>query len=841
MENLGPYYGVLMENCGLAALGTILALMIVGYFGSPLIVWTIAILALLYGWGASVTVMGVVAAVLLVFLIPPIRQFLVSSIVMKIMAPIMPKISETERTALDAGVVWVEADLFSGHPNFKKILAEPYPELTAEEKAFMDGPVEKLCSMIDAWKIWKTREMEQTLWDFIKKEKFLGMIIPKEYGGLAFSALAHSEVVMKIASRSISACITVMVPNSLGPAELLIHYGTEEQKKKYLPRLATGQDMPCFGLTEPGAGSDAGAIVSSGELFKGDDGKIYIRLNWNKRWITLAAISTVIGLAFKLRDPKNLLGKGEDLGITVALIPASTPGVVLGRRHDPLGVPFYNCPTQGKDVVIDAEQAIVGGTGNAGKGWQMLMECLAAGRGISLPAQSTGGAKLITRVASAHSVVRQQFGVSIGQFEGIEEPLARIGAMTYACEAMRRYTVGALDKGIKPPVITAIAKHYATEIGRKLINDGMDILGGQGITLGSRNLLAEIYTATPIGITVEGANILTRTLIIFGQGALRAHPYAYREVKAIEEKDLHGFDRAFWGHIGHIVSNTCRAILLSITRGYIARAPVHKSLRQYVRRLTWASASFAILADVAMGTLGGSLKFREKVTGRFADILAWMYISTAVIRRFEHEGQRPEDIAFAKYALKHALSEIQRAFDGLFDNMYGVQQKGLVPKLVFGTLHFVFKSLLGSWSRINSIGSLASDHLQHVIVQKLLEGGETRDHITQGIHVPTNTNEQLGRLENAMKLVIQAEGIEKKMYKARKAGTLPRLKGAPLLEAAKEKNVITAAEYDIVRRAAEARWDAIQVDDFSQTEYLSHQVSPATTHPPLHGVTANGR
>lgn len=824
MENL-PFYGFMLTSCALSIVGTLLAILFVGFFGSPLIVWAIAILALLYGWGAPLGMLSGVAALFLLFLIKPLRQALVSPIVMKLMAPIMPKISETEKTALDAGVVWIEADLFSGRPDFRKILAEPYPTLTAEEQAFMDGPVEKLCSMIDGWKVWKTREMDKAIWDFMKKEKFLGMIIPKEFGGLAFSALAHSEVVMKISSRSVSACITVMVPNSLGPAELLIHYGTEEQKRRYLPRLASGDEMPCFGLTEPGAGSDAGAIVSSGELFKGEDGKIYMRLNWNKRWITLAAVSTVIGLAFKLRDPKNLLGKGEDLGITVALIPSNTPGVVIGRRHDPLGVPFYNCPTQGKDVVIDAESAIVGGLANVGRGWQMLMESLAAGRGISLPAQATGGAKLITRVASAHSVVRQQFGVSIGQFEGIEEPLARIGAMTYALEAMRRFTLGALDKGIKPPVITAIAKYHATEIGRKLVNDGMDILGGAGITLGSRNLLAEIYTATPIGITVEGANILTRTLMIFGQGALRAHPYAYREVKAIENNDLKGFDSAFWGHIGHIVTNTCRSVLLSCSRGYLASAPVDRPLKQYVRRLTWASASFAILADLAMGTLGGSLKFREKVTGRFADILSWLYICSAVIRRYEHDGRRSDDLAFAKYALKYGLVEMQRAFDGILDNMYGVKQKSLPMKILFGLLHFKFKTIVGSWSRINSIGSQASDHLQHVICRHLLSGSETREHLTQGIYVPQDQNQQLGRLENAMKLVLHSESIERKMAKARRSGALPRLKGDALLEAAREKSVISQAEYEMVKRAAEARWDAIQVDDFSQEQYLSRSVN----------------
>lgn len=816
------WYGYGSEITGFLPL-SILGLLIVGYLGSPLFVWALAILGILFLAAAPMNLIIALGVIFIIFLLPPVRRILVTNIVMKIMAPIMPKISETEKTALDAGVVWIEADLFSGKPNFNKILQEPYPQLTAEEKAFMEGPCEKLCSMIDTWKIWKSREIEQEIWDFIKKEKFLGMIIPKAYGGLEFSALAHSEVIMKLASRSIPVCVTVMVPNSLGPGELLIHYGTEEQKKKYLPRLAVGQEMPCFGLTEPGAGSDAGSIVSSAELFKGDDGKIYMKMNWNKRWITLAAISTVIGLAFRLRDPKNLLGKGEDLGITVALIPAATAGVVIGKRHDPLSIPFYNCPTQGKDVIVDAEETIVGGLKNVGKGWAMLMDCLAAGRGISLPSQSAGGAKMITRAVSAHAVVRQQFGVSIGTFEGVEEPLARIAGYTYALEAMRRFTVGALDKGIKPPVITAIAKYYSTEFGRKTIIDGMDIIGGAGISLGSRNLLGEIYTATPIGITVEGANILTRTLIIFGQGALRAHPYAYREVKAIEEKDLKTFDWAFWSHIGHIVRNTCRAILLSVTRGYLVWGQGPKELRAYTRRLTWASASFAIMADLAMGTLGGSLKFREKITGRFADILAWMYISTAIIRRFEADGRKPEDAAYAKYMLKMGLYEIQNAFDGIFDNMFGVKQKSLVGRLVFGTFHLFFKSFLGAWSRINSMGSQASDHLQHVICQSVMTGGEVRDRLTDGIYLPKETTQQLGRLENAMKLVHESAIIEKKISKARRAGQLPRLKGAALSEKAKEAGVITAAEFDLMTKAAAARWDAIQVDDFTEAQYLNRK------------------
>lgn len=826
MENLGPlseYYGLFAAYCALSIVGTILVILFAGFFGSPLVIWALVGAALLFGWGAPVWAFGLLLAVYLFFQIIPIRRMLFSSIIMKILGPVMPKISDTERVALDAGVTWIETDLFSGKPDFKKLMNESYPLLTKEEQAFMDGPVEQLCIKLDNWKIWKAREMDQEIWDYIKKEKFLGMIIPKEYGGLAFTALAHSEVVMKIASRSISACISVMVPNSLGPAELLAHYGTDAQKKKWLPRLATGEEMPCFGLTEPNAGSDAGAITASAELFKGDDGKIYMKLNWNKRWITLAAISTVIGLAFRVRDPKNLLGKGEDLGITVALIPSNTKGVVIGHRHDPLGIPFYNCPTQGVDVIMDADEAIVGGIQNVGVGWQMLMECLAAGRGISLPAQAVGGAKLVARTVSAHAVVRNQFGVSIGKFEGIEEPLARIGGLAYGLEAMRRFTVGALDKGLKPPVVTAIAKYYGTELGRKSINDGMDILGGAAISLGKRNLLGEIYTATPIGITVEGANIMTRTLIIFGQGALRAHPYAYKEVKSIAEKDLKSFDLAFSGHIGHIVRNACRSILLSLTRGYLASAPVHKELKMYVRRLSWASASFAIMADMAMGTLGGSLKLRGNITGRFADILAWMYISTATIRRFEADGQQTADLPYVKWVLKYGLVEIQKAFDGIFDNMFGVKQKGM-GKIVFGLFHFLFKDVIGGWSRINSIGSQGTDYLNHVICTSMMSNSDSRKRLVEGIFLPKKADEQAFRYENAMTLILAAEKIESKVYKARKAGTLPRLKGAPLMEAAKEKNVITAEEYAVVKKAGDARWDTIQVDDFSQEAYVANHV-----------------
>lgn len=823
---LGQASGFLLSAvpCWAAIVGSIVVLLFLGFFSAPLIVWTVVGLALLVGFGASSTFIAIYVVLALVFLIKPIRTNLVSSFVMSIMKKlgVVPAISATERAALEAGVVWIEKDLFSGNPNFENIMKEPYGKLTAEEEAFMKGPVEELCKMMHPWKIWKNRDLPVEVMNFIKQKGFLGMIIPKEYGGLGFTAMAHSEVVMKIASRSLPASITIMVPNSLGPAELLIHYGTEKQKNHWLPRLAKGEEIPCFGLTEPLAGSDAGSITSSGVVFKDENGKLCIRLNWNKRWITLASISTVIGLAFRLRDPENLLGKGEDLGITCALIPSTTPGVVIGRRHDPLTIPFHNCPTQGKDVVVTIEDAVVGGLSGVGIGWNMLMDCLAAGRGISLPAQSTGGAKLAYRVASSHSLVRKQFGVSIGKFEGLEEPLGRIGSSTYALDAVRRFTLGALDKGLKPAVVTAMVKYQATEMGRRVVNDAMDVMGGAGISLGERNLIGEGYVATPIGITVEGANIMTRTLIIFGQGALRCHPFAFDEVDAIGTGDVKKFDVAFWGHIGHVVTNLCRSILLSLTRGYLASAPAgtHPKVKIHYRRLAWASATFAILADIAMGSLGGQLKMKEKITGRFADIFSNMYMATCVLRRFKEDGQLEEDLPYVQHFLKHSMCEIQKGFDGLFDNLK-------IPGL-----RWLFKEVLGAWSRINSIGSQATDGWSHLISKSMMSAVAQRDRMTAGIYwvgEATHGNaavksrlesgDQTARLENAFTVVTKAEAAERKIRSAIKSGSIPKKKGPASWDDALAKKIISEEEYKLLSEADKVRYDAILVDDYSEQEY----------------------
>lgn len=812
MDGLALYGSLCGENCSaLGILVWLLTLLTVGYLGSPLIVWSIFILLSLWVFGLPLVLIAVVAAVLLIFNLKPLRASLVSGFLMKLLKKLdfIPKISPTERTALEAGVVWVEGDLFSGKPDFAKIMQEPYPQLTEEEKKYVNGPVERLCEALHPWEIHKKRELSSQAWDIIRKEKLLGMIIPKEYGGLGFSALAHSEVIMKLSSRSIPAAISVMVPNSLGPAELLIHYGTEEQKKHYLPRLATGEEIPCFALTEPGAGSDAASINSEGIIFKDTSGQIKIKLSWNKRYITLASISTILGLAFKLKDPQNLLGLGEDIGITCALIPTTTHGVEIGQRHDPLGIPFHNCPTRGKDVVVGLD-VVIGGKDGLGKGWGMLMDCLAAGRGISLPAQSTGGTKLCAFAATSHAAIRRQFGLSIGKFEGVEEPLARIVGFNYMLEAMRRFTLGALDKGIKPPVITAITKYNSTEISRKVVNDAMDAMGGNGISLGPRNLIAEMYIATPIGITVEGANILTRTLMVFGQGALRAHPYAFKEVEAVEKGDVSGFDGALWGHVGHIVRNGFRALVLSLTRGYLAGIPSNSGpLAVYYRRLVWSSASFAIWSDIAMGTLGGTLKLKEKLTGRFADILSWMYICSAVIRRFEAEGRRPEDLAFVRFSLKYGLQQIQTGFDGIFDNL-------TVPGL-----SWLVKGFIGAWSRINSLSSQITDNLTHAMVDVMIQDNPTRDRMIEGMYIPKDINEQVGRLHHAFKIVNQADAAEKKIRKAIKEGRLPKKKPHMLIDDALSKAIITANDKDVLMKSESVRFDAVQVDDFNAEQYHS--------------------
>lgn len=768
------------------------------YFAVPYIAWLVLASAVLYALSVPLVGWYVFAAIAVITVVKPMRRNILSRPLFAALKAlnILPAISETEQEAIDAGTVWIDGELFSGRPDFKRILKEEvYPTLSAEEQAFIDGPVNTLCDMVDDYAVTEAGDFPKEVWDYIKKEKFFGMIIPKEFGGLAFSALGHSEVIAKLASRSTALAITVMVPNSLGPAELLTHYGTQEQKDHYLPRLADGLEVPCFGLTEARAGSDAGAMSASGEIFKSKDGEVMMRLNWSKRYITLSGISTVIGLAFKLRDPGNVLGKGKELGITCALIPSNTKGVLLGRRHDPLGVPFYNCPTDGTDVEVPLS-TVIGGEQGVGKGWPMLMESLAAGRGISLPSNCAGGGKLVTRTVGAYTAIRKQFGINIGKFEGIQEPMAEIGAMTYTLDASRIFTCGAIDQGAKPAVVTAICKYNATEIWRKMINHGMDILGGAAISRGPRNILANPYFATPISVTVEGANILTRTLIVFGQGAIRCHPYALQQIHALQRNDLVLFDLAFWKHIGHVVRNKNRAIVLYLTRGCFSRSPISGPAKKYIKKLNWASAKFALAADIAMGTLGGELKRKEMLAGRFADVFSWMYLATATIRRFEAEGRRKEDIPFMEWSCEYALKQIQDGFQTLFANM--------------GPL-FAAQNIL---TRLNPIGTGPSDKLSQKVAQLMQIDGDQRDRLTAGIYMPEKDTEALGRLDQAFKAVVATEPIAKKISGAIRAKQLPKQPIYTLIELATEKGIITAEEATALQAAEDRRFDAITVDDF---------------------------
>lgn len=804
-ESLGflvqyPLWAVIVS---MVVVATLLA-----FWGTPLWIWAVAGFVALWGFSAPNWLFIVYGALVLVFNIKSIRRMLVSGPIMKLLDALnfLPEISDTERTAIEAGNVWVDAELFSGKPDLKRLANESYPNLSEEEQAFLDGPVEELCSMVDDWDVFVRKGFTDGVWDFMRKHKFFGLIIPKEYGGLEFSASAHSAIIGKLASRSGPLATTVMVPNSLGPAELLMHYGTQEQKDHYLPRLARGEEMPCFALTEPTAGSDAGAMTAEGEVFKADDGELYIRLNFTKRYITLAAISTIIGLAFKLRDPENHLGKGEYLGITCALIPSDTEGIKLGRRHDPMGVPFYNCPIDGEDAVVSVNQ-IIGGPEQAGNGWRMLMESLGVGRGISLPAQSTGGAKVATRAIGAYTAVRRQFGINIGKFEGIEEPMARIGGFTYLMDAARRYTCGGLDIGEKPSVVTAIAKYNFTELGRQIVNDAMDIQGGAGISRGPRNIFASGYIALPIAITVEGANILTRSLMIFGQGAIRCHPYAYDEIDALTKGDTKAFDDAFWKHIGHVIRNMSRSLIMSLTRGKVTLSTVGGPAAKYYKKLSWASASFAFLADIALGSYGGGLKIKEKISGRFADILSWMYLATATLRRYDAEGQKEDGRVFFEWSMEYAFGQIQKAFDELYSEIK-------VPGLTWA-----FRGPIGLWSRINRIGSKPSDKLGHKVAQAMQHRSEQRDRLTDGIYLPKETDEALGRYENALKLLEEAEPVYKKIYVATKKKELPKTQPRFVIDQAREKGIISDEEAKLIRKAEDARVDVVQVDEFTLDEY----------------------
>jgi len=728
--------------------------------------------------------------------------------IFKLFKRVTPAMSQTEREALEAGNVWWDGELFSGRPKWGRLRKVPPPKLSAEEQAFLDGPVETLCSMIDDWKIThKDYDLSADVWQYLKDNGFFSMIIPKEYGGLAFSALAHSEVVLKISTRSVSAAVTVMVPNSLGPGKLLLEYGTEKQKNHYLPRLAKGEEIPCFALTSPHAGSDAGAIPDYGIICKQDfDGKkdvMGMRVSWDKRYITLGPVATLLGLAFKLYDPDHLLGDKEDLGITCALIPTDTPGVNIGRRHMPLNMMFMNGPNSGDDVFMPLEW-IIGGQDRIGQGWRMLVECLTDGRAISLPALSVGAGKLASRGIGAYSRIRRQFKLPIGKFEGVEEALARIGGYTYMMDAARLLTVGALDRGEKPSVISAIVKYHLTEGMRKIVNDAMDIQAGAGICLGPRNIIGRVYQAVPISITVEGANILTRTMIIFGQGAIRSHPFIFKELEAMGNDDpdasLEDFDRALFGHIRFFFSNTFRSLFHGLTASRFVMVRGKRPVRRYHQQLTRISAAFALMTDLALMTLGGSLKRKEKLSGRLGDVLSYLYLASAALKHFEDNGCPKEEHPLIHWVSQHCLYKAQNALHGLLQNLPNRPVAWLARFIIFPLgRHF----------------SPPSDNLGHQVAHLLITPSEARDRLTKGLYIPDNNTETLGKLEQGFNKVITADHAEKKLYRGMK-GYKQNYNGLEdLIEQGLKKNVITEEDAQLIREADEARTDIIQVDDFA--------------------------
>lgn len=741
-------------------------------------------------------------------LVKPLRRLALSSPILRFYLKAMPSMSRTEREALAAGSVTWEGELFCGNPQWEKLLAIPKPSLTPEEQAFLDGPVDNLCKMIDDWQIcYKTFDLPPVMWEFIKKNGFFGLIIPKQYGGKEFSAYAHSQILTKIYSRSGTVATTVSVPNSLGPAELLLHYGTPEQKDYYLPRLASGEEIPCFALTGPDAGSDASAMPDYGVIGWGeiDNQRVLgMYLTFNKRYITLAPVATVIGLAFKLYDPDHLHSAKKELGITCALIPRDTPGLLIGRRHFPIDTPFQNGPIEGKNIFIPLER-IIGGPSMAGQGWRMLMECLAAGRAISLPSSSIGGAKMSLYAVSAYARVRRQFKMPIGQFEGVAEVLARVAGYTYMMDATRLLTAANIDLGEKPAVASAITKYHVIEMGRQVSSDVMDIHGGKAICLGPKNYLARVYTSIPIAITVEGANILTRSMIIFGQGAMRCHPYLFAEFEAAHIQDakqrLKAFDNALFGHLGYSVSNMVRSFILALKSPFIMAKK--SEYKQYFAYATRFSAAFALIADLSLLSLGGAMKRKESISGRLGDILSDLYILSAVLKHYTDEGSPLDGLPLVHWTCQTCLYNIQRAFVDILQNFPNPSIKILLKILIFPLgKHF----------------QKPCDKLGYKISQSVLEPSAIRTRLTQGAYLKPDPENLLGWLEDALHKAIQAEPIEKIIRKAVKDKIVRGYSFMDQARAALSKEIISQEQFNIVEAADIARHEVIAVDDFAFDE-----------------------
>jgi len=807
----------------------VLAAVYLAYRRLPLLIYTLTFTALLAAYlllgspsGIWQGLLWLILAVLWLLNLRPLRKALISRPFLRAYLRLLPTMSATEREALEAGTVWWDGELFSGNPDWSKLRANPPARLSAEEQAFIDGPCEQLCRMLDDFDITHRRgDLPPAVWDFLKSRGFFAMIIAKPYGGLGFSAYAHSCVLVKLASRSVTCASTVAVPNSLGPAELLSHYGTEEQKNHYLPRLARGEDIPCFALTGPRVGSDAAAIPDTGVVCRGSwQGQEItgLRLNFSKRYITLAPVATVIGLAFRMQDPDRLLGGGTDLGITCALIRRDTPGVEIGTRHFPLNIPFQNGPIRGRDVFVPLD-SIIGGPKMAGQGWRMLVEQLSVGRCISLPSNATGGSKAATFATGAYARIRRQFNMPVGRFEGVELVIARMVGLTYISDAARSVTAAAIDAGARPAVPAGILKYHVTEMGRRVANDAMDVQGGKGIMLGPRNYLGRGYQSIPIAITVEGANILTRSLIIFGQGAIRCHPFVLREMTAARnpdrERGVDEFDRALFGHVGFTISNAVRSLVMALTLARFASVPDTGPTRRYFQHIERFSASFAFATDVAMLTLGGYLKKKESISARLGDVLSAMYLASMVLKHHEDQGSPAADLPIVEWSCRELLYQAQEQLHGVLRN-FPVRPMAWIMRL------FIFPRGLTYFA--------PGDRLGRAVANLVQNPGEPRDRVTAGIYREAQGGNPLGMLQQALELAPHAELIEKKLrIEGVKTGRISALEMTGQITQGLELGIIDPAEAAVLRDYDARVMDLINVDEFAADELGQRSGHPSPT------------
>jgi acyl-CoA dehydrogenase len=796
----------------------VLAVLVIAYKRLPLLafsgVFTVLLAAYLY-WGDPAGLWKGLLLLMLVtmwlFNLRALRKVLVSRPFLKAYLRMLPTMSATERDALEAGGVWWDGELFTGKPDWNRLLGTRPAQLTAEEQAFIDGPVEQLCALVEDFDVTHRRaDLPPEAWEYIKRQRFWAMIIPKQYGGLELGRYAQSSALTKLSSRSITLGVTVMVPNSLGPGELLVHYGTEEQKNHYLPRLARGEEIPCFGLTSPVAGSDAASITDTGTVCRGIyEGReiIGIRLSFSKRYITLAPIATVIGLAFRLFDPEHLIGDVEDVGITCALIPRGAPGILIGRRHFPLNIPFQNGPIQGENVFVPVEY-IIGGPRMAGRGWRMLVEQLAVGRCISLPANATGGAMVATWTTGAYARIRKQFGLAVGRFEGVEQVIARIVGNTYIMDAARSVTTGALDAGEKPAVPSAILKMHLTELSRQIAADAMDVHGGKGIMLGPRNYLARGWQAAPIGITVEGANILTRNLIIFGQGAIRCHPFVLKEMQAARspqgERSVDDFDRALFGHIGFTISNAVRSLVMALTLARFESAPGSGPIRRYFQHIERFSASFAFATDVAMLSLGGYLKKKESLSARLGDVLSFLYLASMVLKHHHDNGSPKEDQPMVEWACRDLLYRAQEQLHGFLRNFPNRLLAWLMRVLIFPRGRTYFSP---------------SDALGAQLARIAMEPGTARDRLCRHAFRGRPDDNPLALLDQALRLAVTVEPLERKLrVEGVKSGRIKALDMPGQIAAGKSLGILSGEEASLLLDYDRRIMQIINVDDFAPSE-----------------------